>query len=614
MLKKSILIFLGALIALTTLPQKAGAAFPCEAANIRWAQSSNRVYVTGDVECTLTEIKQLGSNSIPLILLDPANKIWFLGANVFLQEGAKLVLRGSPVGGDVDELRLKSNNLNSNDFVLIQADWGTVDIDSAKITSWDENAGGPDTEYALNKRAYIRVRSRLGNDGVTPHESRMDIKNSDIGYLGYAGSEAYGLSWKVLGSTASDKTVFDKVGVFGDVINNAIHHNYFGLYTYGAEAMTFLDNEVYQNVLYGIDPHDDSDYLTIDNNYVHDNGGHGIICSQRCNNLTITNNTSSDNGGNGIMLHRNTNDSLVEGNIFYNNADSGIAIFDSHGNTLQKNDAHDNKYGIRLSVGSSNNIVENNNFSENSKYGISFYRGSDIPTSGDGRIKFNTFRNNTVSTNGSVGVKIREADSNIFGDNEFSGNGSYAVYLEDTNNNTFEGSILTGNALNYYYAKYTSVNTIQDSDAFDVKIGDLISSMTIIDSKNTILKNSKNIPTTVHPLNSTIILNQSNASSSIVSFNQLNFFVTPAIESLAIKPLIWNTDGDFYKKWTAKSDNLSTITLAHVVGNLTQSVSYDVMVNGTFWNSFIADSNGEIVFDYTDIFQNTKTFEVKASL
>ena len=607
MFKKSIIVLLGATIFLAIFPPKAGAAFPCGAANIRWAQSSNSVYVTGDVECTLTEIKQLGSTSIPLTVLDPVNKIWFLGAKLFLREGAKLILHGSPMGGDVDELRLKSNNLLINNFVIIQADWGTVDIDSTKITSWDENAGGPDTEYTQFKRAHIQVKSRLGGDGVTPRESRMDIKNSDIGYLGYAGSEAYGLSWKVIGGN------FVIVGVFGDVINSTIHHNYFGLYTFGAEAMTFRNNEVYQSVLYGIDPHDDSDDLTIDGNYAHNNGGHGIICSQRCNNLAITNNVSSYNGGNGIMLHRNTNDSLVENNTLHYNVDSGIAIFDSHGNTVRNNDAKHNKQGIRLSVGSSNNIVENNNFSENSKYGIYFYKGTDIPTSGDGRIKFNTFRNNTVNINGSIAAKIQQADSNTFKNNEFTGNSSYVAEIQDSNSNTFEKNTLVGNTFNYYYAKLNAVNTIKDSDSFAVKIGDVISSMTITDSANAILKNSKNLSTTVYPLNSTIILNKSNASSSIVSFNQLSFSATPAVESLVIKPLVWNTSGDFSKKWTAVNGTLSTITTAYIVGDLVPSVSYDITVNGTLWNSFIANGSGKIIFDYTGVFQSTKTFEVKAT-
>lgn len=608
MSKKPILILFGIVIFLATLPLKASAALPCGAANIRWAQSSNRVYITGDVQCTLTEIKQLGSNSIPLTLLDPVNKIWFLGAKLFLREGAKLVLLGNPVGGDVNELRLKSNNLSSNDFIVIQADWGTVDIDSTKITSWDENAGGPDTEYAQYGRAYIQVRSRLGSDGVTPRESRMDIKNSDVGYLGYQGAEAYGLSWKVATGT------LDAVGVFGDVANNKIHNNYFGAYTYGAQAMTFVNNGIYENIKYGLDPHDDSDYLTISGNYVHNNGSHGIICSRQCNNLVITNNNSSNNGGNGIMLHRNTNDSLVENNILRYNADSGMAIFDSHSNTIRNNDAKYNKNGIRLSVGSSNNVVENNNFSENSKYGMYFYKGSDISTSGDGRLKFNTFRNNTVNLNGSVAAKIQQADSNIFKDNEFTGNGSYAIYLEDTDNNIFEGNTLTNNALNYYYAKYASVNTIQNSDSFAVKIGDTVSNMTIIDSTNAILENSKNLSTNAYPSYSSIILTKALASASVVSFSRLHFTTTPSTDDIVIKSTAWNTSGDFYKKWAANNSLASAIDISYLIGDLSPGTNYDVIVNGVPWNTFTSNGNGEINFIYNEIFQSTKTFEVKAAL
>jgi len=611
MSKKPILILFGIAVFLATFPLKASAAFPCGAANIRWAQSSNRVYVTGDVECTLTEIKQLGSQFIPLTLLDSVNKIWFLGANLFIQNGAQIILHGSSVGGDVDELRLKSNSTTTlNNFIVISAGWGSIDIDGVKVTSWDESIGGPDTEYSLYKRAYIQVRSSLGTDGLTLKESRMDIKNSDIGYLGYRGSEKYGLSWKVLGISS----VLDVVGVYGDVVNNKIHDNYFGVYTYGAQAMTFVNNEVYENIQYGLDPHDDSDYLLIDSNYVHNNGNHGIICSQRCNNLTITNNTSSYNIGNGIMLHRNTNDSLVENNILNDNTDSGLSIFDSHGNTLKNNDSKRNKNGIRLSVGSSNNIIEDNNLSENSKYGMYFYKGTDVPTSGDGRIKSNTFRNNTVNANLSSAVRMKEADSNIFESNAFTGNGSYVVYLENTNNNIFEGNALAGNALNYYYAKYTSVNTIKDSDVFAIKIGDTSSTMTIIDSTNAILKNSKSLSTNTYPSYSSIILTKALASSAVVSFSRFNFTITPSTDDLAIKSAAWNTSGDFYKKWTAKNSLASAIDVSYVIGDLSPGTSYDVIVNGVLWNTSTANGNGEIDFVYKGTFQNTKTFEVRAAL
>ena len=142
---------------------------------------------------------------------------------------------------------------------------------------------------------------------------------------------------------------------YGNIINSHIHHNYFGVYTYGAKSMMISGNEFNSNIKYGLDPHDDSDYLTIVNNSSHDNGDHGIICSQRCNNLIIRYNNSYNNAGHGIMLHRSVDNSIVEYNNVFNNADTGIALFESNNNVVRGNLIQGNKNGIRLSVGSSSN-------------------------------------------------------------------------------------------------------------------------------------------------------------------------------------------------------------------------------------------------------------------
>ena len=79
-----------------------------------------------------------------------------------------------------------------------------------------------------------------------------------------------------------------------------------------------FDHNVYtHNKSYGLDPHDDSDYLTITKNTFAENGNHGLICSQRCDHLTIRGNTSSHNTSagaetHGIMLHRGVTDAIVE--------------------------------------------------------------------------------------------------------------------------------------------------------------------------------------------------------------------------------------------------------------------------------------------------------------
>lgn len=401
-----------------------------QASFIRYASSSNTIIVDGG-SATLSKIHLVVPDA-PLTRVDSDQAIWKLDANVRIINGGSLLLHGTAIGGDVNELRLRSENTDAADAIIeVRADYGDIHVDSTFITSWDSAAGGPDTEYDLYKRSYIRARSRLADDQLTPLQSRMDILNSEVAYLGYYGPEAYGLTWKVVGDPGPNHELYGQVDVLGDIMNSHIHHLYFGVYTYGAFGMQIIGNEVAYNVAYGIDPHDDSDELRIEGNYAHHNGTHGIIASQRCNDLVIRNNISSDNGGNGIMLHRNSNRALVEGNLVENNDDSGIAIFDSHDNVVQGNTSRYNKHGIRFSVGASNNWVEANEFSYNTQRGLQFYQGSDLPTSGDGRPKNNTFLSNVIVGNLEHAIRLRDSDDNVFEANTISGNGRNNSLLFD---------------------------------------------------------------------------------------------------------------------------------------------------------------------------------------
>lgn len=573
----------------------------CVSSNIRFASSSNTIYVTGSVECTLSNIKSIRPTA-PLNVVDAPNKIWLLKANLKLEQGARLDLHGGSIGGDVDELRLKSNNSSvANSTVWIRAQWGTIDIANTKITSWDETASGPDTEYSSFKRSYIHVRSFL--DGSIPRESRMDIKNSDIGYLGFNGAEAYGLAWKVLGPIPS---IFETVNVYGNVQNTRIHHNYFGMYTFGAYGMNIVNNEVDNNIQYGIDPHDDSDSLLIEGNDSHHNGNHGIICSQRCDHLTIRNNISRNNKGNGIMLHRNTNETLVENNQVLDNSDSGIGVFDSHNNTIRNNTSLRNNHGIRFSVGSSGNTVEGNEFGNNTLHGIYFYKGSDVPTSGDGRPKLNGFVSNNVHDNGDYVMKLKEADGNSFENNSFT-NSAREIYMYDANNNTFKSNIFTGTN-NFYYARFLADNSVADTNPIRAKIGDSESSLHITDANNFILQNDKNIATTAEPSKTAVLLTRA-MTSAIVNFTRLNFRVIPATDQITVTPLVWQRSHPFSKKWTGSAPSTTT-TANHVVGDLKPDTTYDVLVNSIVWNTYTASSDGTLTFLYDGGYTGDMTFEV----
>ena len=81
--------------------------------------------------------------------------------------------------------------------------------------------------------------------------------------------------------------MFDEVNVYGNIYDSDIHHNHFGMYTYGHQLGDWRRNKMHDNTAYGFDPHDDSDFLTIHDNTVYNNGYHGIIASKRCNGVSI---------------------------------------------------------------------------------------------------------------------------------------------------------------------------------------------------------------------------------------------------------------------------------------------------------------------------------------
>ena len=405
----------------------ASPSWACSDNNVRFASSSYRIYLENGGVCSLSDIDNIVVNKYSSVdqdqlleQLSPGN--WLLKTEIRVEDGSTLIIHGTEIGGDANSLLLLSENGAQPYHVKIQAKHGFIDINSTSISSWDPSSSGPDTDQT-NGRAFIHVNSI--EEGTTIKESRMDIINSEVSYLGFNDAESYGLVWKIRGGNI-DPTIYDRLDVYGDIKDSYIHHNYMGMYSYGAFGMIIDNNEFAFHTSYGIDPHDDSDELTISNNDVHDNGNHGIICSRRCNDLTIIGNKSYRNN-HGIMLHRDSNDSLIEGNIIYDNADNGIAIYESHGNIIRNNTITGNKHGIKLSMGSHDNMIEFNTIENNSSNALYQYSGNDTPETTNGRPSNNTFTNNILKNNGQL-IKLRDSDDIIFVGNTFEGPTDIDIY------------------------------------------------------------------------------------------------------------------------------------------------------------------------------------------
>jgi parallel beta-helix repeat protein len=530
----------------------------------------------------------------PLELVDAANKIWHLRNNLKLEQGATLVLHGSAAAGDVNQLRLQSNNTSDPGAILwVRAQWGTIDIQSTKITSWDDAANGPDTEHATFMRSYIHVRSFLEADGITARESRMNIASSEISHLGFFGAEAYGLSWKVLGSQAG---LFDKVDVRGDVTNCNIHHNYFGMYTFGAFEMKVLNNEVHDNVGYGVDPHDDSDSLLIEGNDVHHNGRHGIIASKRCDHVVIRGNKSHDNLLHGIMLHSTSNNGLIENNESFGNGDTGVTIFDSHDCTIRGNIIRDNAKGLRFSVGSSNNLAEGNEIFANKGSGLYFFKGNDAPSSGDGHPKLNRLINNNVHDNLGPGVKATDSDDNLFQGNQFVANNN-EFELRRCLRNIFDGNSFPDN-LTVSTAGKTGVaaSTIfRNQPRVQVQI-DAFSSVTFEDPLGSIFDPFETgIGTTVTSTGSSLKLTRTEIGTDSVVLTR-NFKVVVTEKKVTVDPTTWNTGLNTSKAWTSVA-SAAALNVKYIVGDLNPNELYGISKNGTPVSSVLADANGTLTFE-----------------
>lgn len=404
-------------------------------------KKSNKIILTGRGQIvTLSQIaEQAGTDALEQV----GDKEWILRYNLHVQNGVTLKLNKS----EVKWLKLASNK---NGFIWIRSSGGVISIDGVKITSWDEAKKDYDKNYK-DGRAFIMAK----------YAGRMDIKDSELAYLGYfptssESASSYGVSWKIPDGSHG------KYLMSGTVTNSKFHHNYFGSYTYGATGMVFKGNEFYSNVQYGLDPHDDSNGFLVEGNKAYENGNHGIIFSKRCINNVVKNNLSYNNKLHGIMLDRSSNNNIVEGNTVYGNRD-GIALYDSKNNIIRNNKILKNERGLRANTSSSANLITGNKISDNSQYGVYLYgqaNGNVVSTnlvSGNNNgLYIKTNDNEIVSnqiTDNRVGIFFLEnATNNKVVDNNISGNSKFGVYskLKKGAKNFIDSNNLTDNGADLY--------------------------------------------------------------------------------------------------------------------------------------------------------------------
>jgi parallel beta-helix repeat protein len=325
--------------------------------------AANTIDLSGGQGVTLKSLAaRVGGNA----LRETGEGEWELRADINITGDASLRIAAP----EVRWLKLVSEG---NKFASLKPTGGDLEITGTCITTWDAAAGKADTNLE-DGRGYL-----LARDGA-----QMNIDNAEVRFVGTGIVESYGISWRTEGTG-------------GKFTNSISSNNYFGIYSYEVGGLVISDNEFYDNVLYGIDPHTGSHNLTIERNVVHDNGKHGIILAEDCVDSVIRDNIVYRNNHHGIVLYLRSDRNTIEGNDSFGNAAQGININESHDNVIRDNMVYDNnESGIGVTQTSENNLVENNQTRGNVQDGVRVVSESARTT----------VRANTVGENGRYGVYV----------------------------------------------------------------------------------------------------------------------------------------------------------------------------------------------------------------
>lgn len=299
----------------------------------------------------------------------------------------------------VERLELRSS---PNDITCLCLDEASVLIDGIEIQSYDPLTKLPDTN-TKDGRSFVRMEN-----------GRMDILNSKLTHLGnnlienskglamhstLLGGGVYGVSWRIPN---------EQLGVqiaTGWVENSEFSHNHFGAYSFSTSGMLWRNNQFTNNVVYGLDTHDDSNNALIEGNTFAYNGGHGLILSERCNYNVVRNNLSARNKLHGYMIHMDSAYNLVEQNTAYGNVDNFV-IYQSNYNSIHGNKSYQPQSShIRISHSSNNNFLTDNQLAAGRR-GIYLYDGVN-----------NTYVVNNSMSEVDIKIRTNGAQNTLFADN-----------------------------------------------------------------------------------------------------------------------------------------------------------------------------------------------------
>lgn len=238
----------------------------------------------------------------------------------------------------------------------------------------------------------------------------------------------------------------------------------------GADGVTLLRNEIFNNGGEGLKVDEASTGLRAEENKIRSNGSIGALIGKDSDRAILSRNEIILNKGEGVLIAENDG-AEISSNQIANNAMDGIKLDQANGAVILKNTiTTSGVYGITAQA-SDNNEIRENELSNNSAGGLAIKEGErsakrnsaqgnkiynnaragaeGILLSGD--VSGNSLQYNSLSNNG-FGIKLmaqesgRAPSNNIFTSNAIKESQEEGVFLQESDGrNTFRSNELEGN-------------------------------------------------------------------------------------------------------------------------------------------------------------------------
>jgi parallel beta-helix repeat protein len=406
--------------------------------------------------------------AVPGAVHSPRPGLWELDRLLVVTRGATLTI-GAP---QVRELRLLAHGAR---FATIVARNASLRFEGRRgrdlvIRSWDAATGAPDTDLE-DGRPSVSIRGagrldasdtsfedlgysegRVSGVAITSPRRPAPVRAAAASVPGLQGPKI--LSGPGIGLDAPVLTAPPQAGgpelaaatdppravrPSGALVRSRFVRNVFGAYSYEARDMRWLDDEFLDNVVYGFDPHDNSDGFLVEGNVATGNGRHGIIFSRFCDDNVIRHNRSFDNGWHGIVIddgkHADgpSNGNVITGNDVRDNGKAGISIDGSSHNVVSHNRIDHQRYGVRVFRRSFGNVVRDNRITGSTDYGV-FIDGA----------RRTSIRANVV-VGADTGARLRGATGTEVRSNALLAMRSHGVQLDGDRGGRPAGIVVAGN-------------------------------------------------------------------------------------------------------------------------------------------------------------------------